>query len=516
MSGTGNAIKLDSERFTLFQKELHRRRGTVDNGKVTMTEGVSTIFQHRFKKISWYTPIKAKLEVVGDGETAIYTADNSYDHLFKVFMDLMLPALRIKSKFADKYRMAWTHNIGINIDKLAELKANDVPLNSFDPVGHDILSQYGYLVKTGFKKHHLISIGSVPKLEQWSSFLPAHQLNVLQPFYYAKANHLALPLLGSSLTQFKHIYKLRRKILDLLRMQKYNDKSNSWIDIKPNHLVIDGIKDKDASLKVPELWGRYAKITDEERDWYKECGEGTVHEYYYDDLVVCDDTNKKVYGETATIPLKSPTPVKAVFWVSENLSATRYNNYSNYTTNAENINHGWNPNKNFKLAYATSTRVEEMSIDHAEREEAWEFPRAPWEPGYNAITFCNNPFSIDGEASVDLQGNNASLVVTLGNTDPNLINPEDYEAKIDLEANHDSEEEEEEAASEPDTKGKGRKIASPEFMVRSRLLVYRKLSYHYEPGKGFVFQTNLLDANQVWYDDEIKKITESKKKISSV
>jgi hypothetical protein len=506
MSGIGNAIKLDSQSFTLFQKELHRRRGKFENGKPVLVEGVSTIFQHRFRKISWYTPIKAKLELVDGGETVIYTADNSYDHLFKTFINLMLPALRIKAKYADRYRIAWTHNIGINISKLAELKANDLLLNSFDSVGHDILSQYGYLVKPGFKKHHLISIGSVPRLEQWTTFLPAHQLNVLQPFFYAKANHLALPLLGSSLTQFRHVYKLRRKILDLLRMQKYNEKSNTWLDIRPNHQIIDGIKDKDATLKLPELWGRYSKFTDEEREWYKECDDGIIHEYYYDELVICDDKNKKTYGDTAEIPLKSPTPVKAIFWVSENLSATRYNNYSNYTSNAENINQGWNPSKIFKLGYATSTRVEEMSIDHAEREEAWEFPRAPWEPGYNAITFCNNPFSIDGEASVDLQGNNAHLIVTLGNTDPNLINPEDYESKDDFGVVLNNDEEDEEGRiTETDTNSKNLRMISPEFIVRCRLLVYRKLSYHYEHNKGYIFQTNLLDDNQVWFDDEIRK-----------
>lgn len=519
---SGDAIKLDSQSFNLFQKELHRRRGEyrpvrdekmgVFKDTLFMLEGVNTIFQHRFKKISWYTPIKEQLNVVDNGSECIYTANNSYDQLMKTFKDLMLPALRIKSKYADKYRMCWTHNIGINIDRESKLMANDIPINTFDSVGHDILSQFGYLVKPGFKKHHLISIGSVPKLEQWTTFLPAHQLNVLQPFYYTKANHLALPLLASTITQFRHIYKPRRKILDLIRMQKFNDKKNAWIDIKPNYAVIDGIKDKDALLKTPELWGRYAKITDEERHWYKECSEGMVHEYFYDDLVVCDDQNKKVYGDVVEIPLKAPTPVKAIFWVNENLAATRYNNYSNYTSNAENVYQGWNPCKNFNIRYATSMRVEDMSIDHAEREEAWEFPRAPWEPGYNVVTFCNNPFSIDGEASVDLQGNNAQLAVKLGNTDPSLISPENYEPKPDGDPNQDSEDEEDEHVTEPDTKTKNGKITGPEFIVRARLLVYRKLSYHFDNSKGgYIFKVDHLDLSNIWYDDENQKSLNSKK-----
>lgn len=500
-----NAVKLDLNRFSTFQKELHRRRGKlVDNGGVEMSEGVNTIFKHHFRKISWYTPIKERLAASDNQDETIYTASNTYDHLLKTFLDTVLPSLRIKSSYADKYRMCWTHNVGINISKGAKLLANDVPLNGFDSIGHDILSQYGYLTKPGFKKHHLISIGSVPTLEKWSVVLPAHPINVLQPFYYAKSNHLALPLLNSSITQFKHVYKLRKKILDLLRMQKYDTKTGNWVDIKPTYSVIEGIKDKDATIPRPELWGRYAKITDEEREWYRDCA--LTHEYFYDDLVSCDDTNRKTYGQVAEIPLVSATPVKAVFWVNENLNATSRHNYSNYTTNADNAYLGWNPSKMFTLNYSTSTRVESMSIDHAEREEAWQFPRAPWEPGYNVITFCNDPFSIDGESSVDLNNHNAKLHITLGNTDPSLITPEDYEPKID---NLDDEviEEDVESVTDTDTKN-SKKIpgANVNFMVKCRMLVYRKLTFSFDKSKGgYLFQRDSLDTQQIYFDDKKAK-----------
>lgn len=518
---SASAIKLDAQSFNLFQKELHRRSGKINKetnektGKiedqVKVSEGVHSIFQHRFKKISWYTPIKERLNVIETAEGAIYTANNTYDHLFKVFMDLTLPALRIKADKQGQYRMAWTHNIGINIAKNAKLMADDIDICSFDSISHDILAQYGYHVKPGFKKHHLISVGSVPKLEQWTSFLPAHQLNVLQPFPYSKSSHLALPLLKSSLMQFKHIYKLRRNIMDLLRMQKYDQKLQTWIDIKPNYTVLDGIKDKDAVLKLPELWGRYGQITDEERSWFRDCE--INHEYYYEDIIVCDERDRKRYGECVEIALKSATPVKAIFWVSENIDASQYNNYSNYTTDSENVYSGWNPNKNFKIDYATSTRIEEMSIDHAEREEAWEFPRAPWEAGYNAITFCNNPFSNDGEASVDLQNNGARLIVTLGNTDPSLIMPENYVDKIiDDEVEKDSDDEVEPVTDSENKSGKARPIVkSNKFLLKCRLLVYKKLSYRFDPKKSvYTFKVDTFDNKQVWYDDEIKKLNEAK------
>lgn len=501
---SSSAAKLDAHSFTLFQKELHRRRGEKDaNGKVSMSEGISTSFQHRFKKISWYTPIKEKLLSSKNGNEIIYTASNTYDHLMKSFLTLTLPPLRIKSKFQSKYRMCWTHNVGINININAKLQINDITLNSFDSVGHDILSQWGYLTKPGFKKLHLISIGSIPKLENWMTYLPAHQLNVLQPFYYAKASHLALPILGASLNQFKHIYLFRNKILDLLRMQRFNEKTQTWVDI-PSHqgaLAIDGIKDKHSVLSQPELWGRYAKITDEERDWYRQCQD--VHEYYYDDLVVCDDKNTKIYGQTAEIDLKSSTPIKAIFWVNENLLSSKNNNYSNYTTNSENINLGWNPSKSYSLIYGGADRIPETSIDHAEREEAWEFPRAPWEPGYNAITFCNNPFSVDGEASLDFK-DGAKLLIRLGNTDPNLINPENYENKEEVTELDLEEVELEKFSTTTDMDFSKKKSSTPEFTVRCRLLVYKKLTYYYENDK-YYYKVDSLDKNQVWFDDEIKK-----------
>lgn len=503
MSETENAIKLNSEVFSLFQKELHVRHGRYEEGKLLPDGEISTIFQHRFRKISWYTPTRDKLSSTAESKEVTYTVNNSYDHLFKVFLDVSLPPLRIKSTFADKYRIAWTHNVGINIVKHARLMAGDVCINSFDNYAHDILSQYGYFLKPSFKRHHLVSIGAIPKLEQWSTFLPSHRLNVLQPFYYSKADHLALPLLGSSLIKFEHRYNFRTRILDLLRMQKFSDKSGMWFNIKPIKTVLEGIKDQGSTLETPELWGRYSKFTDEEREWYRECEDGIVHEVYYDDVVICDDMNKKRYGQTAEINLSSATPVKAIFWVCENCNATKYNNYSNYTTNSDNYQQGWNPSERITLNYATSSRIKNMSIGHFDREETWQFPRAPWECGYNTITFCNNPFSSDAEASIDIQCNSTKFFVTLNNTDPDLITPDIYEAG---ENDNKEEEEEEEETEHTETSAKSKKILSklsPEFIVRCRLLVYRKLSYRYEHNKGFTFKFNHINTGQTWF--EVKK-----------
>jgi hypothetical protein len=502
MSETENAIKLNSGVFSLFQKELHIRHGRYEDGKLLPDGEISTIFQHRFRKISWYTPIKDKLISSSESTEVTYTANNSYDHLFKVFLTVTLPSLKIKPGYADKYRIAWTHNVGINIVKHAKLFVGNVCINSFDNYAHDILSQYGYLLKPSFKRHHLISIGSIPKLEQWSTFLPSHRLNVLQPFYYSKANHLALPLLESSLIKFEHRYKFRTKILELLRMQKFSDKSGKWCAIRPNKNVLIGIKDQDSTLETPELWGRYSKFTDEEREWYRECENGVTHEVFYDDIVICDDMNKKRYGQTAEINLSSATPVKAIFWVCENCDASKYNNYSNYTTNTDNHHQGWNPSESITLNYATSSRIKDMSIDHFDREETWQFPRAPWEFGYNAITFCNNPFSDDGEASIELQGNSTKFFVTLNNTDPDLITPDVYEVG-ENDNKEEDEEDEIEDAENTETSVKSKKIAlkpSPDFIVRCRLLVYKKLSYKYEQNKGFMFSVNHLDTKQTWFE----------------
>jgi hypothetical protein len=492
-----DAIKLDSTKFSLFQKELHRRNETIIDGKKSGdSEGLTTIFQHKFKKLSWYTPSKVKLAASLNVDGVTYTADNTYDHLFKTFLRFSIPPIRVKPDKVNEYRIAWTHNIGINIVESATLTINEVKSNYFDGTSHDILSQYGYLVKPGFKKHHLTSIGAIPRLTRWSSTLPAHQCNVLQPFYYAKANHLAFPLLGSSLTQLKHVYKLRLGVLKLLRMQRYSDKSNTWVNINPTVDVIDGIKDKDAAIATPEMWGRYSTFTEEERDWYKECTVGSMHEVYYDDIIGHDETSdRRPFGYSASINLISPTPVKAIFWVAQNTKAVACNNYSNYTTNEDNVNHGWNPCLSYGLSYLNSVRISETDFDHAEKEEAWEFPRAPWEPGYNAIAFNNNPFSVNGDASIDLTGKGASLRVTLGNTDPDvLVLSLDKNSSKDGQIIGDDFEEEKDQTTDTATRASDKKTSF--FKIKCRLLVCRKLSFYFDKAHScFVFQTNAVGSS---------------------
>ena len=503
-----SGIKVDSQTFSLFQKELHRPLGAVDKNdddKITRNEKIHSIFQHRFRKISWYSPVKEILETNGGGndDNVTYIANNTYDHLFKSFLNVQLPAIKVDDKKANEYRIAWTHNIGININKLAKLMINDIVVNSFDSTSHDIASQYGYITKSGFKKHHLISIGSVPRLEEWTNFLPAHHLNVLQPFYYTKANFLALPLLKSSTTQFKHVYNFRRRILDLLRMQRLNPVTGKWVDILPKPEVIEGIKDKDSLIPLPELWGRYSRITDEERNWFRHCGD--THEYFYDNFLAFDDTNSRSYEEVASVDINSATPVKAIFWVSENTNSSRLNNFSNYTTNITNVYQGWNPHGQFKLERGEQVIMDSKSIIRAEREEVWEFPRAPWEPGYNAITFCNNPFSIDGEASISLQGSKTKLTVKITNGNPDLIMPNNYAKRDDLD---DFAQTTEVVPSNVVVQ----KEINPSFIVKVRLLVYKKLSYGYdEKSGGYIYRVDQLDPSQVWYDDEVKRLAEKRR-----
>lgn len=474
-------MEVEPETFTLFQKELHRRTGE------GVPEKIKTVFIHRFVKISWYAPIKEQLEAVSSNQGITYTVSNSHDYLLKTFLVSYLPAIRVKPEYINEYRIAWTHNPGINIVQNAVLKANNTQLNSFDSITHDILSQYGYIVKRGFKSFHRQKIGNIPKLEEWTTFLPYHPIDVPQPFFYATDNHRGLPLLKSSLIKYTHNYTFRRKILDLLRMQKYDSVTESWVNIVPEAKFLEGIKDDDQEIPQPQLWGRYSQITKAEREWYKSCP--MTHEIFYDDVVTCNAINSISYGQTLNIPLTAQTPVKAVFWVSQNLTAVANHNYSNYTTNADDVTQGYNPNISFSFKHGNIQRIPETDIGKAE-EDTWEFPRAPWENGYNVITFCNDPFSFDGQASISLAESNkvGNITIKLGNNDPNFIRPGNSEPKKETEPTTDIQ----------------NSVLSPQFFINCRLLVYRKFSFFHEKDKGFDFTIDKLDNTRIYYDDKKK------------
>lgn len=394
-------------------------------------------------------------------------------------MRFMSPLIRVKSEFKGRVRIAWCHNLGTNVVKQAVFKEDDDVYQTWDNVWADIYFQFYQDGGAGKRETHNIGVGNVACLENWSEFLPSYPINVDQPWFYSLDNANAFPIFyKNSQTRAEHRYKQRRKIADLLRVQILG-RDNKWKNtIRNIHKYLD--MGPSATLKLPELWGRYAYITEPEIKWYK-CG-GT-RSFFIRNIESCDTPNPNKYKSIAQINLHCTNPCLAVFWVSENLDATANHNYSNYTTDIDDLYSGWDPIKTTTLKYGTIPRLDNMPSDHFSiAEQRKHFPSAPSVRGYHGYSFASDSSSFHGDIGMVFDKMNAILQCIIANnniftnaTHANHIDCDDDDDDITDSVSND--------LVVDSTKQKDDGLlelipeeASPSFITHARLLVIRKFT----------------------------------------
>lgn len=456
--------------LTEFQREIHVT--------TNLSEEIISNFYKVFIKSTWYSSIPMKLKCTSDGDEIVYSVNNTYHFLFYTYMRFMLPPIRVKSEYKGRVRVAWCHNIGTNIIQQASFKEDDDTYHTWDNVWADIYFQFYQSAGAGKRDSHNQGIGNVKCLEEWSEFLPPYPINVDQPWFYSMDPALAFPIFyKQSQTRAEHRYTFRRKIVDLLRVQilgkdrRWKDttrKVYQYLDISPS-----------STIRVPELWGRYAMISESEMKWYK-CKPNRV--FYTRDVEVCDTSNPNKYKTTSEIGLHCTNPCLAFFWVAENLDAVTNHNFSNYTTDTNDLYAGWDPIKATTLKYGTTIRLDNMPSDHFSLAEPRKhFPSAPSERGYHGYSYAWDSTNYHGDIGIVLANMNARLQCKIANN--NIFTNASYD-------DDEEDEDEDEIADAPfEDEGLEVKLSeehriadsaveeiSPSFITRARLLVIRKFS----------------------------------------
>jgi hypothetical protein len=455
-----SVAKLELESITDFQKEIHLTKEK---------EAISSIFYHEFRKSTWYTHIHARLKCTADDENLEFVANTTFHYLKYTYMVTELPEIRIKPQYEGQYRICWTHNIGSNIVESADFQVDDDYFTGFDRQWMDIQSQF--YMKPGFREHYNMCMGNLNFLEEWSNHLPRYKTTVPQPWYYSIDTGYAFPLYYcNSESTVVHNYQMRTKIADLLRMAVYKEDLKAWVELPAvDFTVLEGASAL-TKLKTPELWGCYAYITEDEIDFHK-CK--TERIFYINDVIACDASNPTTYGLAAEINLYCETPCKAMFWMAENLDATKLRNYSNYTTDTNNIYRGWNPVDRVTLKYGKTDRIKNMGSEHFERVQAWyHMPSAPSEPGYNTYSFAQDSMSLDAEIGLVFTRLRTKLILHIKNTDPFNRTRSKASAIEDYSEYEDGVE----SVDRMSEDGTDRNLVQPEFLARVRLLVLKKLT----------------------------------------
>ena len=460
------AAKDELQSFTAFQKDIH----VASNAQ----EDIISNFYKSFVKSTWYSSMPMKLKCVSDGEDTVYWVNNSFHFLMYSYLRFSLPPVRVKAEYAGRVRIAWCHNPGINIVSQAIFKEDDDTYQKWDSVWADIYFQFYQTSGAGKRENHNIGVGNAACLEEWSEFLPAYPINVEQPWFYSMDTALAFPIFyKNSQTRAEHRYRFRRRVADLLRVQ-YLGKDNKWKNTtKKIHQYLD--INVNATIKAPELWGRYAYVTDSEIAWNR-CKTDRV--FFTRDVEVCDTSNPNKYNTTAEIGLHCVNPCLAFFWVAENRDATGNHNYSNYTTCTDDLYHGWDPIRTTTLKYGTTMRLDDMPSDHfSVAEPRKHFPSAPNERGYHGYSYAYDSTNFHGDVAIVLGGLNAKLHCTINNNniftmsyvnDDKVEQEEDIAESVVEDVVRDKVDVKPEANLDEDV--------SPSFVTRVRLLVVRKFT----------------------------------------
>lgn len=428
---------IDLLSFKDIQKEIHL---PVEEGELIWSYNARD-----YRKMTWSAYSTIQMPCLQQGDINIYTCPENFHNLLYTYRVHKLPLIKVRVEYSENIRICWPHNIGNNICKRAVVKFGGKEGPRLDTKSLDIYTQF-------FSENSdMSSIGNIPELENWGTILPRHIIRCFDPWYYTKDPSLALPLyLQIPIT---HEYKFFQKISDLLRIQEKVGE-NEWRDIPYNNKYFDIESEK---FDTPEIWGRFG-LFDGTNDsgelgaalnFWKDEGEDkpeTEKIFFFDDFIEAGSNNPVKLGDKIITNMESTRPVKAIFWLVENLNNTKSKNLSRYT------HEGKSPWKKYQYCYYLNTvRSEGEYYQASSIEPRFHAKKVPVDIGYGMYSYSVNPVGLDGEVGVVLTGLNAQLILELGTDDPYS-----FEQK------------------EEDYPGL--------FQLHSRLLVTRRLSFKYIKG----------------------------------
>ena len=514
--------KYDLATITKFQEELHGQyegeepesfktddNEDTDDKKLQGLSRVSSIYARQFRQTSWHTQLTSQLSCKNSDTPFVYSVNNTYHFLKYAYATFQVPAMQLKEKYRGTYQIALTPYVGHNMIISGHVDVDNSKFGYFDSHILDIKSQYHYGKN---REHYDMMVGNVDILTKWADRLPEYNIQVPLPFDCARDPSHAFPLIYTNTNSIIDIHlNVRNKIVELLRMRRLTERKievpetkiidgkptkvmtpkieTYWKEIPCNLEYLEGIN-AHGTIKKPEVWARYAYLTDKEVEWWKECN-GKVEEvsdvanpqdsekykmihreYYIDDYIHIDADNENSYGEVASVLLNGVHPSKKIYFFAENISSRRNRNYSNYTTNTDEQTKGWDPCLKYTLAHGDTKRIDNMDNIHSSNVEPFYHEECcPRDVGYHVISFANFDNSLDADLGITMNSGKTKFSVRLGNSDPMLKPVVSEESRYEEQDNIYQEEFQ-------------KQRNSPKFLLRVRMLVTRKIEFVYNKKTG--------------------------------
>ena len=388
-----NLAKLDAESLTSLQKDLHIPKDA--------DEEVSSLFIHQAKKSTWYSLMSIKTNATEKGNKYAYEVNQEFDRLLYSYLNIDIPSVTVKEEYQNEIKVAWTHNLGYNYVATGVVNSKENTLCNINSRWKDQNKQFFRKQDPKFIDK---CIGNTDELTSWNTKLPADVLTVRIPWSFSREPSGSLPIYlfrdSGAVTQ---LFKFR-KFNKLLRMCRIDADGNlTTIPYDASYVIFQY---NDGVSPTPQLWNKYAYLSDKEREW-NACKLEKI--YYLDDIV---PIRGKFSQGVANVLLTSDLPCKSMYWVTEAIEDIKENKRSHYSMLLDN---GREPSyvKDVTLSFGTRDRFTRVPSEHFENIESEHTDTAPFEGGYAAYSFCNDHKSIDPEVGVVFNNRDAKLILRL-------------------------------------------------------------------------------------------------------
>jgi hypothetical protein len=362
-----------------------------------------------------------KMEMKVSRDTVDYIVDNRFSHLLRSYMVVKIPEVRVKTEFRGKVRIAWTHNLLHNITMEGTFVHENVPWMKWDSVYLD--HHYNVFEESD-------NLKSSRYLEKWRERQPELEVPIHHPWFYSTISERAWPCVGNSF----HRYRLKLKIASLIRIQVMSEQG-VWVPYLDEKISRYLDVSDDATIAVPELWGEYSIMGDEDKDREKKChatGENPIIQYFHT-IVSADSDEFRQYGQNLAVDLKvGNARVSSILWSAENIDSKNEHNHSNYSTSIDSVYAGSNPIAEVSLHYLPAKggsngvvfKFDKMSSVHFSGDVLGKrFAVKAGEPGIHAYTYSWDPDFYDADFSQHYGHLKPRLIVRLADGDPMSENP---------------------------------------------------------------------------------------------
>lgn len=359
-------------------------------------DACTTPFSRDIEKSSWFSTMWVPMKAENSSADApVWKAHKSADFLLKVLFRGSAPAVSLKDEYKKKgYQVAATRYFAHNVIGQTEMYFNDLRAQSMDST---YLDYHASLFTKGYDKWILYNkmVGNLPEIVEFSEKIPAFDFKVLLPFSFTKSPPDALRLCCLKMVDTKFSFQLNNELGRLYRVRKPVSKAKdgsttSWEYIAGDVSDYLDFEGKSNKVKNVELWGKYAVVTDEERDFHK----SETHSVVLEQSLSYDHAASQVGSGTITAPFHWNGAVKAIMFGVVNKTAEKYNSYSNYTTNAHDASLGRDPVKSLSLQYDAQYRFQNFPADMFSEIECSDcFPNGVPETGIHGLSYSVDPSS---------------------------------------------------------------------------------------------------------------------------